>query len=105
MKGGREMLDKDSTENDQGGYSLHRQMSEPSVVPAAFPERAAWLKSEMQNRDHMTPYALHKAGGPDSKTIKRILEGKPVRDSKLELVASALSHRGPKVRFVDIPAD
>jgi hypothetical protein len=103
LKGGREILDRDPAEHDQGGYSIPRQVAEPAVIPQAFPERAAWLKSEMRNRGHLTAYALHKAGGPDPKTIKRILEGKLVNPGKLELVASALSLRGPMVSISDIP--
>jgi hypothetical protein len=103
LQGKRGMLEKGHTEHGQGLDSITAQAGETSAVPRTFPERAAWLKSEMQNRDHLTPYALHKAGGPDSKTVKGILEGKPVRDRPLELIANALSLRGPKVLLKDIP--
>ncbi len=70
-----------------------------------FPKRAAWLKSEMAKRGNMTCYGLKKVGGPDQKTTKRILEGRPVRDDKLDLVARALSFQGARVLRADIPSD
>jgi hypothetical protein len=74
------------------------------TVKAAFPKRAAWLTAEMAKRS-MTPYSLHKAGGPDPKTIKRILDGVPVREAKLVLIVNGLSHANDPVRLDDIPSE
>jgi hypothetical protein len=70
-----------------------------------FPERAAWLKRAMAERASMTPYQLHKFGGPDPKTVRKILNGQSVRLDKLDLVADGLSHFGGKVSPDDIPKD
>lgn len=61
--------------------------------PKRFPRRAAWLRSEMKERD-ATPYSLHKVGGPDPKTIKRILGGERVRDESLDHLKKGLAFGG-----------
>jgi hypothetical protein len=49
----------------------------------AFPKRSEWLKAEMEKRK-LTAYQLHKSGGPDRKTINRLLAGEPVREDTLQ---------------------
>jgi hypothetical protein len=55
-----------------------------------FPNRAAWLQSVMDKRK-LKPYRIHKAGGPDYKTIRRILNGQHVNDEPLERLRLALA--------------
>ncbi len=69
---------------------------------SSFPKRAAWLKDEMRKRGAMTAYGLHKQGGPDAKTIRKILDGKPVRDPALDLIVTGLSNAGQQVKRGDI---
>jgi hypothetical protein len=69
----------------------------------AFPERAVWLSREMKARQNMTPYGLHKAGGPDPKTVRKILDGEQVREAQLDLVVAGLSHKGPEVSRNEMP--
>ena len=73
--------------------------------PAMFYKRAAWLRTQMAARKRMTVYQLHKAGGPDKKTINRILAGYPVREEVLARLAAGLSHDNPPVAVEDIPSN
>jgi hypothetical protein len=59
----------------------------------------------MDKRDNMTPYGLHKQGGPDPKTVRKILAGDWVRDGILDLIVTGLSNSGPPVSIEDIPDD
>jgi hypothetical protein len=68
-----------------------------------FPNRAAWLKSLMRGR---TPYMFHKQfGGPDAKTITKILHGHSVSDHVLARLVAALNDAGHRVTFQQIPRD
>lgn len=53
----------------------------------------------------MTPYQLHKAGGPDPKSIKKVLEGKPVSEVVLSRLIDGLSLGPDTVSLHDIPND
>ncbi len=75
----------------------------PSSALAAFPKRGIWLSCEMKARNNMTAYRLHKAGGPDPKTVKKILQGEKVREAQLDMIATGLSYEGSKVSRNDIP--
>ncbi len=46
-----------------------------------------------------------KFGGPDRKTIEKILRGEAVRNDVLEKLAVALSKRHEDVTVVDVPQD
>ena len=76
--------------------------SDPSV--ASYPGRAAWVREQMGIRE-MTPYRVRTVGGPDPKTVERILDGRPVGDQILYKLAKALSHDGQAVSYKDIPQD
>lgn len=65
-----------------------------------FPNRAAWLKREMAEREHMTPHRVSVLDGPDKKTTARILRGEHVLPHVLDKLAKALS-----VLRVQIPDD
>jgi hypothetical protein len=92
-----------STALAKGNSDLPRAAPENSSERVQFPQRAEWLQREMKDRDSMTPYQLHKQGGPDPKTIKKVLAGKRVHEPKLELIAMGLSHGGRRVSREDIP--
>jgi hypothetical protein len=81
------------------------QTKKTRTSSGSLPKRAAWLKAEMENRGHITPYRLHKAGGPDKKTIAKILRGKPVSDEVLRKLVAGLSHEGDPLNFENIPRD
>ena len=65
---------------------------------------ASWLATELEERD-MTVNRLHKLADLDRKTIKKVLDGKSVRQSHLRKLASGLSHEGRQVSASDIPTD
>ncbi len=69
---------------------------------AAFPVRAKWLQEQMLARS-ATMSGLYGAGGPDKKSIKRILAGYQVSDGVLEKLTVALGAFGRPVDLVDIP--
>jgi hypothetical protein len=76
-----------------------------------FPRRGAWLRDRMMERD-WNVQALVVAGGPDRKTIKKILEGRAVTDSVFPRLAKALNQfKSPDgntlqtVEVNDIPKD
>lgn len=70
-----------------------------------FQNRAAWLKEEMSKRDHMTPNRLRAVGGPDKKTIARVLSGQAVHSRVLHKLVAGLSHDGARISISDIPND
>jgi len=68
-----------------------------------FLKRAAWLKDQLQAWS-WNKHDLHRNGGPDNKTVQKILDGFDVRADVLEKVARALSVKRP-VAVLDIPRD
>lgn len=60
--------------------------------------RAAWLKQKMASS--ITTYRIHAEGGPDKKTIDRILRGERVQSATVDKLAKAL-----RVSRQDIPDD
>jgi len=52
--------------------------------------RAKWLKDMLDHRV-LTPRAIQKAGGPDPKTTKKILNAESVSEQALGRLAKALS--------------
>ena len=78
----------------------------PLDVNSRFPKRAAWLKREMDKRDHMSRNRLSELSELDRKTIERILRGKLVRPQVLSKLVKGLSHGShPKVNPTDVPTD
>jgi len=84
------------TESESGktGISRPREL--------AFPRRASWLKERLLERGFSTSDPS-KYGGPDRKTIEKILRGGSVRNDVLEKLADALSKKGGKVGVLDFP--
>lgn len=70
--------------------------------PSIFRERSSWLDDCLLRRGWSTsdPY---KWGGPDRKTIEKILRGEAVTNSVLLKLADALSKKGGTVNVTDIP--
>lgn len=65
-----------------------------------FPNRAQWLEKRLLERG-LTGSRLHlDYGGPDRKTIEKILRGEPVRNDTLEALARSLS--APPFETVDV---
>lgn len=74
-----------------------------SAIPGpAFPARGAWLQSELDKRG-WTVHDPHRFGGPDYRTVRKILAGDPVAQVVLEKIASALSSKGGRVSVRDAP--
>ena len=69
-----------------------------------FPNRAGWLKERMLERGWSNNEAS-KYGGPDRKTIERIIRCEPVRNEVLQNLAEALSKKHMKVSVLHIPQD
>jgi hypothetical protein len=74
-----------------------------------FPNRAAWLAKRLQERS-WNRHDLYRQGGPHWKTVQKVLDGQPIREDKLELLAIALSKapaskKLPKVALLEIPQD
>jgi hypothetical protein len=79
--------------------------SKPSRKRAGkFPDRAAWLSQRLIERgwDHNR---LPKCGGPDRKTVLKILAGGEVNPDVLEKLAKSLSFskKATRVTVLDIP--
>lgn len=81
-----------------------------------FPNRAAYLASEMQKRSFVTPQrrrmvltanGIEKLDGPSKHSVKKILKGESVREDVLEKLAKALTRADSSrpVTVVDIPSN
>ena len=70
----------------------------------AFQKRASWLKERLRERA-WSKHDLSRHGGPDHKTVQKILDGSSVREDVLQKVAGALSKRKGRVDLLDIPID
>jgi hypothetical protein len=68
------------------------------------PKRAAWLSERLQERSWNKHDPLRQ-GGPDPKTVQKILNGFAVRPDVLEKLAKALGQKHSKVNVLDIPQD
>ena len=69
------------------------------------PRLAEWLATEMKQRDRMTINRLYVLSDLDRKTIKKILNGEPVREKSRQKLADGLSKEGPQVSDSDVPSD
>ena len=99
----------------------YAEVSAPSAVPFAevgiagkkgnlarpipqFPNRAAWLKARLLERGWSKADPSN-FGGPDRKTIEKILRGEAVRNDVLEKLVDALAKKHAKLSVVDVPQD
>lgn len=69
------------------GTMAQRRPSEKRL----FPNRAAWLQAEMKRQGNITRHRAADLSTVDKKTIKKILDGQPVRDDVLDKLADWLS--------------
>jgi hypothetical protein len=70
-----------------------------------FHNRAVWLQKELAARA-WNKHDLYRYGGPDNKSVQKILDGFKVREDVLEKVANALSKKhNNNVNLLDIPQD
>jgi hypothetical protein len=72
-----------------------------------FPDRATWLNERLRERG-WNKHDVSRQGGPDHKTVQKILDGERVREDALEKMALALSKvsgskKLPTVNLLDIP--
>lgn len=92
-------------------------LAEPSAGPSAaqrasdekigFPNRAAWMKDRLTERG-WDKNSLYPMGGPDRKTVQKLLDGRYVRAEVLSRTVAALNHQkinGLAVKLTDIPND
>jgi hypothetical protein len=56
-------------------------------LPAAFPNRATWLRKQLKARA-WNRNDLHRQRGPDPKTIDKILHGEKIREDAVTAGAS-----------------
>lgn len=69
-----------------------------------FPKRASWLRDKLRERS-WNKHDLARQGGPDHKTVQKVLNGFPVREDVLQRIADALSKRTSAVTVLHIPQD
>lgn len=77
-------------ERAEAGQAVIAARQDTAKPPSRFPNRAAWLKRQMADRDFSKHY-IKVQGGPDHKTIARILDGEPVRPHVIDRLARGLS--------------
>lgn len=74
----------------------------PQKAGPDLQKRAAWLRKRLAERA-WNKHDLFRQGGPDHKSVQKILDGRKVREDVLEKVADALSKKHSKVTVLDIP--
>jgi hypothetical protein len=79
--------------------------------PAPFPRRASWLKERLRERA-WNKHDIRRYGGPDYKTVQKILDGKIVREDGLEKLVEALNKKKKaseitlsEITLSDVPTD
>jgi len=84
--------------------SVGRKSTSETETTRPYPNRAAWLRERLKERA-WNKNDIRRFGGPDRRTIQRVLDGLRVREDGLEQLAVALSKKGGKVAVVEIPSD
>lgn len=80
------------------------EVSKDAPTAERYPNRAKWLDAQLVQRA-WSKNDLAQYGGPDRKTVQKILDGEPVREDMLEKLADALSQKFGKVSVTEIPRD
>ena len=89
---------------------IQAQVAEPPSrtvkYSPAFPNRASWLKIRLHERS-WNKHDIARQGGPDRKTVQKILDGQFVREDGLEKLVNALNKKRnvPKVDLTSVPTD
>jgi hypothetical protein len=91
-----------SVPTTQGGTAGKNGNQAHRIAP--FPNRASWVKEQMLKCGWSTADPS-KYGGPDRKTVEKILRGESVRNDVLEKLADALSKKHLKISVIDVPQD
>ena len=78
--------------------------SKRNPVAAQYPKRAEWLGQKLRERG-WSKHDLSRHGGPDHKTVQKVLDGVHVREDVLGKIAQGLSGRHGSVNLLDIPKD
>ena len=90
---------------------LSREATRSRPSESRFPRRASWTRDRLRERtfhgqpwDHNTPDAF---GGPDRKTMQRILAGLPVHEGSIVKLITALNKKqiGRLLVVEDVPSD
>ena len=89
---------------DDAGWDSGKEKQSGARELPLFPNRASWLKDQMLKRGWSTADPS-KYGGPDRKTVEKILRGEGVRNEVLEKLADALSKKQGKISVIDVPQD
>ncbi len=68
---------------------------------AVFPQRASWLRVRLRERswDHNVP---RRFGGPDRKTVLKILDGFAVNEETLDKLTNALNKNKKNAKHIDL---
>jgi hypothetical protein len=77
------------------------------TIEAKFPDRAVWLSQRLAERS-WNKHDVYRKGGPDHKSVQKVLDGRGVREDLLERLARALSQtplsmKLSAVNLLDIP--
>ena len=99
-----ESLRKTQGESEGGPAAKADMVAPVHAATASFPARASWLKERLRERA-WNKHDLSRQGGPDNKTVQKVLDGFRVREDVLQKIADALSKRRGAVTVIDIPQD
>ncbi len=81
------------------------EAAEISATPK-FPLRAKWLKDRLKERA-WDRNDVARCGGPDVKTVQKILDGEFIREGGLEKLVIALNHKkiDRNITLLDVPSN
>jgi hypothetical protein len=103
----REALEAEFLEKEPAKITKGDSPKVPRTELPEFPDRAAWLRLRLRERG-WNKHDVSRKGGPDRKSVQKILDGRRVREDLLDKVAQALSKapvsmKLPAVNLLDIP--
>jgi hypothetical protein len=100
--------DIDPAPETQGPGVLIAAAPHPSAESQQpYPNRATWMAARLKERG-WDKNSLYPCGGPDRKTVQKILDGKYVRAEVFKRVIDALNHQkknGITITLTDIPSN
>jgi hypothetical protein len=98
---------RDGEENLHKELDPHAAVSDPPKTNTpSFPKRAKWADDRLKEREWDWNHPS-RFGGPDRKTVKKILAGKYVQIGALAKLVTALNRirKGKNIEILDIPTD